>query len=192
MGAFLFFIGQFVRHPGRVAAIAPSSQRLASAMLEGIALAPGDAIVEYGPGTGSFTRAIQPLLKEGVRYVGIERNDSFVTYLREQFPALEFVAGSAADVETILAERGIRRPRAVISGLPLASMPRALRVAIVEATSRALAGGGEFRQFSYVHFYPFPGGRDLRALMRGAFTEFTVSRPVLRNVPPAFVYGGRN
>ena len=33
---------------------------------------------------------------------------------------------------------------------------------------------------------------DLRALMRGAFTEFTVSRPVLRNVPPAFVYGGRN
>ena len=49
MGALLFFIGQFVRHPGRVAAIAPSSQRLASAMLEGIALAPGDAIVEYGP-----------------------------------------------------------------------------------------------------------------------------------------------
>ena len=191
MSNTFYFLGQFLRHPARVAAVAPSSKYLARAMLQGIDLRPGDVVVEYGPGTGAFTREVAPLVERGVRYLGIEMHPDFHRCLQQRFPALTFVHGSAEDVDRYLAEHGLPAPRAVISGLPLAAMPAEAMTTIVERTRKALAPGGQFRQFSYVHFYVFSGALGLRQLMKRFFPVFTLSRPVFRNMPPAFVYGGR-
>ena len=51
------FLGELLRVPAGVAAIAPSSAATAQRMTLGLEDATGP-IVEIGPGTGSFTRAI--------------------------------------------------------------------------------------------------------------------------------------
>jgi phospholipid N-methyltransferase len=59
----LFFLRAWTCHPLRVAAIAPSGTALAELITREIAPTCG-AVLELGPGTGVFTRA---LLARGVR-----------------------------------------------------------------------------------------------------------------------------
>jgi phospholipid N-methyltransferase len=187
----LRFLRGFLREPRAVASVWPSSRHLAEAMLEGIDLAPGDVIVEYGPGTGSFTELIAERRRAigGLEYVGIERSEDFLGILRARFPGMRFVRGRAEDAIAIVGDCAGRPPRVVISGLPLIAMPT--METVVAATSRLLARPGAFHTFSYVHSAPTPGARRLRAAMRAYFDEFEVSGAILRNIPPALVLRGR-
>ena len=54
------FLRQFVQSPRTVGAVLPSSPALARAMLAPIDFASARTIVEFGPGTGAFTREIVP------------------------------------------------------------------------------------------------------------------------------------
>ena len=69
-------------------------------MLDGLALAPGEGVVELGPGTGAFTRGIEGLLRSvpDAGYLGIDRDVDFVAHLRQQYPQREFVQASAFDL----------------------------------------------------------------------------------------------
>jgi hypothetical protein len=57
----------------------------------------------------------------------------------------------------------------------------------VDGVGRVLRGDGEFRTFQYVHAYCLPAARRFRRLMAERFSRCARSRPVLWNVPPAFV-----
>lgn len=61
------FAKEFIKEPKEMAAVAPSSRHLARAMAKGIDFANARAIVEYGPGLGTFSRA----LIEGMRLAGV-------------------------------------------------------------------------------------------------------------------------
>ena len=51
----LQFLIQFIKHPRKIGAIAPSGVSLAQKMMEPIDFTKARCITEYGPGTGSFT-----------------------------------------------------------------------------------------------------------------------------------------
>lgn len=183
----LHFLATFLRRPFRVGSLWPSSARLAAEMVAGVPLAAGDLVVEYGPGTGPMTMALARLMPDGVRFLGIERDAGFFDLLGKRFPKLEFVQGSAEDVERFLADRKLPRAKLIVSGLPFAAMPHEVQERIVAATKRALADDGVFRTFSYVHAYGSRRAKQFREFMQRSFGHFTRSRPVLRNVPPAYV-----
>ena len=58
--------------------------------------APGDPVVEIGPGRGALTRV---LLARGVRLVAIERDRDLIATLEEQFPGLSVVEGDALELD---------------------------------------------------------------------------------------------
>lgn len=156
-------------------------------MTRDLDLAAGDLVLEYGPGTGPMTAVLANGLGTGVRYLGIERDLHFQELLLERFPHLDFHLGSVADVAEILRARDLPRASAIISGLPFASLSKDLQEAIARGTREVLLEDGEFRTFQYLHAYGLPGARRFRAMMAGLFRSCTRSRPVLRNVPPAYV-----
>ena len=49
------FLKQFLLNPRKIGAIAPSGKALAKRMIQPINFKKAKCIVEYGPGTGSFT-----------------------------------------------------------------------------------------------------------------------------------------
>src|SRR6478609_9824037 len=116
------FLRQFVRSPRTVGAVLPSSPALARAMLAPVDFASARAIVEFGPGTGAFTREIARRLAPGCRYLGIDLNRHFVYELTRQFPRLAFVQGSAADLTEVLAGCRVPTVDAVVCGLPWATL----------------------------------------------------------------------
>ena len=157
------------------------------ALVEGLVFEPGDVVVEYGPGTGPVTEILAGRRAEGFEYLGIERDPGFCAGLRQRFPALRFVQGTVEDVERHLAEHGLGKAKAVISGLPFASLPADVAGRVIEATHAVLRPDGEFRTFQYVHAYCLPAAVAFRRSMRERFSSFERSRPVLLNVPPAYV-----
>ena len=65
--------------------------------------------VEYGPGVGTFTRPILDRLGPDATLIAIDTNPDFIDYLQRAIddPRLIAVPGSAADVEKIVADRGL-------------------------------------------------------------------------------------
>ncbi|MFH1024063.1 MAG: SAM-dependent methyltransferase [Planctomycetota bacterium] len=181
------FVSAFLRRPATVGAIAPSSRSLGRAMVRGIAIRPGDAVVEFGPGTGVFTAEIHRILPDKRAYLGIECELPFVRMLEKRFPDLRFAAASAADAPALCKAAGLGPVKVVISGIPFATIPARVQARIVKGVGRILAPGAVFRTFQYLPAYPMPSARRFRTRMDRLFGRHEERRVVLRNLPPAFV-----
>jgi phosphatidylethanolamine/phosphatidyl-N-methylethanolamine N-methyltransferase len=183
----LQLFGKFLRHPRTVGAVAPSSAALARRMVHGVGDHEGERIVELGPGTGSFTRAIVAHLGIGARVLAIDVDPTFVDGIRRRWPTVDCVCASAESLPALAAERGLLPIDRIISGLPFASLPEVVTRGILDGVERALKPGGSFTTFQYVHAYRLPPAvafrRELTRRMAGP-PEATL---VMRNVPPAWV-----
>lgn len=182
------FLRQFARSPRSIGAVLPSSAALAEAVLAPVDFSAARAIVEFGPGTGAFTRAIAARLQPGTSYLGIELNPTFCRSLALAFPRLAFAHGSVADLTHILAQNGVTTVDAIVCGLPWASLPIALQDRVFAAMEHALSPGGVFITFAYLHGLGLPGAQALRRRLTRSFPQVSRSRVVWANVPPAFAY----
>jgi phospholipid N-methyltransferase len=184
----LGFFGTFLKNPGSVGAVLPSSRYLARALVGRLDLQPGQLIVEYGPGTGPVTAVVRESLPANAHYLGIELEPRFHQLLVHRYPTMQFHLGSAADVEQILVDRKLPRPTRIVSGLPFASLPAMVQDSVIDGIVRSLRGThGDFRTFQYVHAYGMRAARRFRSLMAERFDGFERVGPIVRNVPPAFV-----
>ena len=175
---FALFRKRLLRNPKQVSAIAPSSRGLARAMAAGLGPQTG-RVVEFGPGTGSLTRAI---LAAGVAAPDLtlfELDTAFADHLRLAFPGCTLVLGGADTAADHVAP-GVG---AVVSGLPLLSMPDAVSHAIVAAAFRILAPGAPYIQFTYGPKPPVTAA-TIEAL--GLVVE--TGPKIWANLPPARVY----
>jgi len=179
----LRFFLHWLRRPGRLGAIVPSSPALAAALAAEIdAEAPG-TVVELGPGTGRVTEA---LIAAGVapdQLVAIERNASFCNLLRRRFPGVRIVWGDARAMESLLKRNGTGPVKAVVSSLPLLSMTAQNRRAVLSQIAAILGAEGTLVQYTYGPAAPVPHelGEDLGLI--GERTNW-----VLANLPPAAVW----
>jgi len=177
----LLFASNFLRHPHMLGSIIPSSPFLVNQVLEPIDWQRAHVIVEYGPGVGTFTGEILRRMRSDTKLVAIETNRDFVRFLERSLPdpRLHVVHDSAAEVQTILARLGLPAARYIISGIPLGSMPEAVRADIVAKTRAALEPGGAFLVYQFT-------ARVLPALRR---TFGDVRRSFEgRNLPPAQLF----
>lgn len=178
MSDLALFRRRLLRNPRQISAIAPSSRTLARAMTLGLGPRSGP-VVEFGPGTGRFTEAI---LARGVRPEDLtlfELDEEFVDYLRQKFPGVTVHRLPAQEAAHLVAP-GVAT---VVSGLPLLSMPPAVREGIVAAAFAILAPRGRYVQFTYGPRPPLPPETI-------AELGLTVNKghKVWANLPPATVY----
>ncbi len=179
------FVKALVRHPVQTGAIAPSSEELAREMLKYWPRNPRGLIVEYGPGTGSFTREI--LERRGSEpFFAIERNGLFVDLLRRE--GVDVHDGSAADLRTAMDERQFKRASLVVSGLPWAVIAPEEQRHILEATYDGLETNGVFSTFAYLHSRWFPQAKHFTALLQATFRRVETSPVIWWNLPPAIIY----
>lgn len=194
-GRRLTFVKEFIKSPGEVAAVSPSSRRLAKKMIEGLDFANARAVVEYGPGLGIFTDAIVRKIDQSTapdaprcRLVAIERNERLAGLLRKRHPEVALYHDDAANVRKICEQEGFTAVDYVVSGLGWPSFTDDLRTRILEATAEILRPGGEFRTFGYHVGLMMRGAWHFRSTIRRLFSEVTISKVVWANTPPAFVY----
>jgi phosphatidylethanolamine/phosphatidyl-N-methylethanolamine N-methyltransferase len=175
----LLGIGRFVANPRRFGGFV-SGPALAEAITQAIDPAAGP-VLELGPGTGVFTRA---LIARGVAeadLILVELDPVLAARLRIAFPQALVLCCKAGSVTADLLEG--RCPAAVVSGLPLLNFPGEEVERIMDATFAAARLGAALYQFTYAPRCPVR--EDILARL-GLVARRTAR--VWRNVPPAFVY----
>ena len=178
------FLRSFLRDWRTIGSVTPSSRFLVGAMLDQIDFGRARRIVEYGPGTGVFTRELLRRLAPDAQLLALDTEAHFIEDLRAQFPDPRLIAvrGSAAQIERHIAALGWDGAEVIISGIPYTAMPASLREQILRASARALAPGGLFTPYQYSPY--------IRPLL-GALFGRVETHWVARNVPPAFFFACR-
>lgn len=151
------FLKAWREAPLRTGAFAPSSRALAKAMVDVLVdgRRPG-RVIEVGPGTGPFTRALVDAGYDEANMLLIEYNPEFVALLKKRHPRATVVQGSAFDIDTIAAEQGWDQVDGVVSGLPLYVYPVADRQKLMREAVRLSNERGGMVQFTYFFKSPVP------------------------------------
>jgi phospholipid N-methyltransferase len=175
---FMVFLRRFMEEPGRVGSIAPSSRYLCNHMLKKVNWSKAGVIVELGPGTGAFTKAICRKKRPEAQYLLVERDPQFRSILRSRFPGV-VIREEAVNINEYLDQMGVDHADVIISGLPFANFPEELRASILDAVQNALVPGGLFITFQY--------SLQLQSELEARFSRVEVDFTLL-NIPPAFIY----
>ena len=175
------FARSWASHPLRVGAISPSSRRLARLITSEIT--PHSApVLELGPGTGVFTRA---LLGRGVRedqLILVECDPRMARLLIRDYPKVWVIQSDAARLGSIRI-LGREPVGAVVSGLPLLSMSMRQRMTILQFAFRHMRPGSSYYQFTYGLRCPVA-----RAVLERMGLKATRMGSTWLNAPPAAVY----
>lgn len=173
----LLFLQKLFRQPTTNASITPSSRYLARAMIKGIDFSHVRTIVEFGPGTGVFTKAIIKKAHPECSILCIEYEEAYVELLNRDFGKRIIIEhGSVLDIEQILHKHNIARPDLIISWLPFS----VYTVELMKTLETYINKWTIFRWFSYTPHQ-----------FRDIYKELPLEQKafVLRNIPPAFVFG---
>ncbi len=175
------FFWAWIKSPASVASVVPSSSELTAAMIEASGLKPGDRILELGPGTGVFTRALLDSGIEEDQLVLVEFSPEFADQLRQDFPKAKLVEGDAFLVLKELKQEG-ERFSAALSGLPLLMFTEDVREDCIRGCLEILEPAGCLCQFTYSPTPLVPDNKDWEA---------KVSERIWQNIPPAVVWSYR-
>jgi len=176
------FLKTLVAAPRLTGAVAPSGRALARAMAAAVGSRSQGLIVELGPGTGPVTRS---LIESGVaeeRLALIEYDAEFCRLLKARFPRAAIIQGDAYDLPRALARFKGEPVAAIVSSLPLLNQPPPRRTKLISDAFALMGPAATFVQFTYGLASPIP-----REVCAGRYSAVR-SRPILLNLPPAFVW----
>lgn len=170
---FVKFIGEFLKHPKQVGAVAESSPFLARKMVRQIGGATN--IVEFGPGTGAVTKEILRHLPENGRLTCLEINPSFCEHLKKiKDSRLKIVNDDVKNYEQY-----VDKFDCIISSLPLAAFDESEKEEVLALSSKS-------RTYIQFQYNPF-----LKSKLKRYFRDVKIKFVPL-NIPPAFVYVSKN
>lgn len=176
-------LAAWLRSPLKVGAVVPSSRALARAMARQVDIASPGSVIELGPGTGVVTHA---LLAAGVKpqqLFVIERDKRMFGVMKSIFPDLHILCADALELDKVAASAGMSPVNAIVSSLPLLSMPKMVRVMVEKHMAALIGEKGIIVQFTYGPKSPISADELLRYRLWGKRVKIVVA-----NIPPAHVW----
>ena len=137
---------EFLKHPLQVGSAFPTSRRLVRRLMEPVPWGAIGLCIEYGPGSGIFTRAILNRLPRNAVLLAVDSSEEFTHHLKQEIddPRLHAVTGTAQEIEQILSRLDLGRPDLILSGLPFSTLAREEAAAVMATSARLLRPGGHF------------------------------------------------
>jgi phospholipid N-methyltransferase len=173
---------QYLKKPRETGAILPSSRYLAKKMIMDIDFKNAKCIVEYGPGTGVFTKKILENRSAETIVILFEYNENFYNLLKYKFKNednLFIINDSCENIEEYLNKYNVENIDYIVSGLPFASLPKSTSMNILKETKRLLnQSNGKFITFQYTLLKV--------EFLKHYFKNIKIKQE-FRNIPPAYV-----
>lgn len=176
------FLRAWAKDPLSIAAVAPSSPALAKLITAEIMpdMAP---VLELGPGTGVFTKALLARGLEQSDLILVENEADFANLLANRYPQARVLRGDAARVRKHRDLLNGKLAGATISGLPILNMSARQQMMIMRGCFELMRPGGRFFQFTYSPIAPIR-----RPVLDRLGLKARRLSSTLRNLPPAAVY----
>nr|MBA3770784.1 methyltransferase domain-containing protein [Blastocatellia bacterium] len=176
----------FLKNPGKVGSITPSSPELAAKMLQGVKPDADNIVLELGVGTGAITKYLEQIIPDRNSYLGIELDSELVENLQAGHPNLNVVCANAMDAYEIHRKSGLGKVRYLVCCLPFVSLPKEVTERVLSEVEKFMHEGCELRMFQYAHGYYLPPAIKIREYLRDRYGKSKRSQLILKNMPPAF------
>lgn len=175
------FFKEFLRERKTVGAISPSSVFLAKKMVAPIDFKFAMNIVEFGPGTGIFTKELLKNMRPDAKLFVFETQSGFCEMIRKEIKdeRMILINDSAEKVGEYLHKHGVEKADYTVSSLPFTVLPSQIKNSILTQAAKHLSPKGLFIQFQYT----LNAHKLLKSKFRNVKLDFT---PM--NIPPAFIY----
>ena len=151
MRALTLFLREAVMHPSAVGALFPSSKKLAYSLAQQLPVnaSSSELVVELGAGTGAITAALLNQKNLSGKLIVIERSAKLSHHLRQRFPELSIIEGDAGRLHDLINKYTANPIQAIVSSLPLRSLPTPSVKEIGVEVEQVLKKGGLFIQYTY-------------------------------------------
>lgn len=169
-----------------VASITPSSKYCVRKLCERINFATTDIIVEYGGGTGVFTKHFLDHMRPDARLFVFETNDNFVDLLNNiDDNRLKVFHNSVEDILKLLPEDVCGQVSHVVSGIPFSFFDWKMKIDILTKTRQVL------KNDSSGSFLAYQTSGHLKEPLSETFGNYTTEFCWM-NIPPYFIYEAVN
>ncbi|SMO63911.1 class I SAM-dependent methyltransferase [Gracilimonas mengyeensis] len=167
-----------------VASITPSSKYCVRKLSEHINFSTTDVIVEYGGGTGVFTKHFLKKMRPDARLFVFETNDNFYDLLNSiDDDRLTVFHQTVEDLLELLPADVVGSVDHVVSGIPFSFFDWEMKIDILSKTREALRPEGSFLAYQT--------SGHLKDPLQEAFGNFTTEF-CWKNIPPYFIYDAVN
>jgi len=184
MGGCLQFAWACLINHKQTGSVVPSSRALVARMIRPVPANFCGDIIELGPGNGTLT--VQLAAKcPNARILACEINPGLARHTHSNLVAagldhrVEVISDSAQNLLNDRIRRGVPLADFIISGIPLANLPRSETFDLIDNIHSALRKRGMYIQFQYSLM-------DRKKIKDKFWRVRTV--PALLNFPPAVVY----
>lgn len=177
----LKFFKEFWKERRVVGAISPSSIFLAKKMISSIDFNSSRILVEFGPGTGIFTKEILKKMHPDAILLVFETQKSFCEQIEAEIrdSRMILINDSAEKIGEYLQKNSFEAADHIISSLPFTVIPSQIKNSILTQSVKYLSKTGTFLQFQY----SLNAHKLLKSRFKIVKLDFT---PM--NIPPAFIY----
>ena len=173
----LTFLKVALRDMRTTGSVTSSSKYLIKKMLEPINFKTAKNIVEFGAGEGCITNELLNKAQLGTHISSFELNETLYNHLQSiKNRKITFINDNVLELGNYVNPHSVD---VIVSGLPLANIPKSVKTKILSAAIEALQPDGIFIQYQYSLF-------DY-ALLKKHFREVKLDFTPL-NFPPAFIY----
>lgn len=163
-----------------VASITPSTRFCVKRTCKYIDFSRPRTILEFGPGTGVYTRYLLERLPSGSELHAFEMNSAFVKKLKEiKSNTLSVYEADAGRMPEILPDSYIERIDYIVSGIPFSFLDDNTRNSILNTCYRYLNPGGAFLAYQT--------SGHLKEPLSTIFDDVTTEYEIL-NIPPMMIY----
>lgn len=177
----LRFFAEFLKSPFEVGSPIATFQRTIARLMVGVEWRNVRRVVEYGPGTGEFTRYILRHAPAEAEIVGIESDEDLCHHLRRTISDNRLVlhCASATEAHSLLGSDAEGSVDFILSGLPFSSLDPAQRDKIVADAAGLLKPEGLFLVYQV--------RRAIEPHLAKYFSNVRRS-PIWLNLPPYQLY----
>lgn len=184
----LKFLTQFLIHPTKIGAIAPSNDKLCEMVTDMAELDKVSSVIEFGPGTGVITEKIVRKISQDTTFFAMEINETLIEATKKRCPDATVYLASASNAKKYLELHGEQGCDRIISSLPWSTFSDDLQDDLMETIMDVLNPGGKFLTYAYVPGLVFPSAIRFRKKLHEKFDKVSRSEIVWTNFPPAFIY----
>ena len=182
------FLAQFIIHPTKTGAIAPSSDALSQFITDMAELGNVSSVIEFGSGTGVITEKILERISPDTTFFAMEINQTFVETTKRRCPEAVVYESSATNAMKHLELHGEDGCDCIISSLPWSTFSEDLQDDLLKTITDVLRPGGKFLTYAYLPGLIMPTARRFRRKLEQNFDTVKRSKTIWSNFPPAFVY----
>ncbi len=181
-------IDEFIKDLKNTGAVAPCSSEVAKAMIGCTELSKCKTVVELGSGTGAITEKLLQNISKETLFLALEVNPLFVKETKKKCPKAIVYHDSAENIKHYLEKHGQASCDCIISTLPWTLFSKEVQQNILRAITDVLKPGGEFLTVAYTFAGFLPAGIRFKNMLKGAFSIIERTKPIWKNLPPAYVY----